>query len=206
MIKQKSGQQIQKLETTQTPVLETAFKGPRDSQINAEDDIYEKIQSSEEAADYKENFEELTLKIETLNDKYVRLMAEFDNYKRRSARDYDHIVATANEALIKDIIEVRENFEYAFSAKDKGEKFVEGMELTFAKLNSILEKYGLEVYGKPGNAFDPELHNALIHSPHASIPHSHISDVHERGYKLKGKIIKHAQVVVSSGKPEQEED
>jgi molecular chaperone GrpE len=61
----------------------------------------------------------------------------------------------------------------------------------------------LEAYGEPGNEFNPEIHEAPMRAPHESIPDSHVTDVYERGYKLKGKIIKHANVVVSSGKPEE---
>ena len=151
----------------------------------------------------KIKFEEPSALIEALNEKYLRLMAEFDNYKRRSAKEHERLVEAANELLIKDIIEVRENFERAFKSHDRGDTFVDGMKLNYAKLNSILQKHGLETYGEPGDKFDPELHEALICAPHASIPDSHISNVLERGYKLKGKIIKHAKVVVSSGKPEE---
>jgi len=157
------------------------------------------------AAD-KKQIEELNTLVTSLNDKYLRLMAEFDNYKRRSAKEYERLIESANERLLKDIIEVRENFDRAFKSNDQGEKFVEGMKLNTAKLNSILEKHGLEVYAEPGHEFNPELHDALMRAPHESIPDSHISDVHERGYKLKGKIIKHAKVVVSSGKPEENTD
>jgi molecular chaperone GrpE len=154
----------------------------------------------------KKKIEELTEQIGALNDKYLRLMAEFDNYKRRSAKDYERLIEAANERLIKDILEVRENFERAFKSNDQGEKFVEGMKLNYAKLNSILQKHGVEVYAEPGHEFNPELHDALMRAPHETIPDAHITDVHERGYKLKGKIIKHAKVVVSSGRPEEKKE
>jgi molecular chaperone GrpE len=146
-------------------------------------------------------YEELTAQIESLNNKYMQLMAEFENFKRRNARDNERLVEIANEHLIREIIEVQENFERAFKSHAKGEKFVEGMKLNYARLKAILQKYGLESYAERGNKFDPEFHDAVMSAPHESIPDSHISDVHERGYKLKGKIIKHAKVVVSSGKP-----
>jgi molecular chaperone GrpE len=185
------------------------FEVSQTSQTSACDDSPEETKSFEVhelASDDKKKIEELSGQIEALNDKYLRLMAEFDNYKRRSAKDYERLVEAANERLIKDIIEVRENFERAFKSNDQGEKFVEGMKLNFAKLNSILQKHGVEVYAEPGHEFNPELHDALMRAPHETIPDSHITDVHEKGYKLKGKIIKHAKVVVSSGKPEEKKE
>jgi molecular chaperone GrpE len=151
--------------------------------------------------DKKKN-EELALQLVSLNDKYLRLMAEFENFKRRSNKDNERLTEAANEELIKDIIEIRENFSRAFKSNDHGDKFFVGMTLTYARLNAILQKYGLELYTEPGDQFDPELHEALMRAPHESIPASHIIEAPELGYKLKGKIIKHAKVIVSSGKPE----
>jgi molecular chaperone GrpE len=129
-------------------------------------------------------------------------MAEFDNYKRRTGQERDRLIEAADEQLIKELIEVRENFERAFASKDQGNKFVLGMKLNYAKLNSILQKHGLEAYGERGSKFDPEIHEAVLCAPSESMPDSHISDVLERGYTVKGKIVKHAKVAVSSGKPE----
>jgi len=68
------------------------------------------------------------------------------------------------------------------------------MKLNYAKLNTILKNHGLEAYGEPGNKFDPILHEAVMCAPNESIPDAHISEVLERGYTVKGKIIKHAKV------------
>ena len=202
MTKPKSGPQTRKQEITQdnaglNEVLQvsqtaqpTFDDNPKETQSFLKNDL-----GSEE----KIKIEEPSARIEALNDKYLRLMAEFDNYKRRSAKEHERLIEAANELLIKDIIEVRENFERAFKSHDQGDTFVDGMKLNYAKLNAILQKHGLEVYGEPGDEFSPELHEAIMSAPHASIPDSHISNVLERGYKLKGKIIKHAKVVVSSG-------
>jgi len=154
--------------------------------------------------DSETKIRELTEQCGAMNDKYLRLMAEFDNFKRRSAKEYERLIESANERLMKDITEVRDNFERGFKSNETGEKFTEGMKLIFSKLNSILHKHGLEVYGEAGEEFNPELHDALMHMAHDDVPEGHIIDVHERGYKLKGKIIKHARVVVSSGKPKTE--
>lgn len=155
-------------------------------------------------SDTETTIRELTEQCSSMNDKYMRLMAEFDNYKRRSVKEYERLVDSASERLMKDIVEVRDNFERGFKSKDTGDKFAEGMKLIFSKFNSILHKHGLEVYGEAGQEFNPELHDALMRTPHDNIAEGHIVDVHEHGYKLKGKIIKHARVVVSSGKPETE--
>jgi molecular chaperone GrpE len=151
-----------------------------------------------------EKIDELKSQLDAANDKYLRLMAEFDNFKRRTAKEYQQLIEQANEKLIKDIIEVRENFERAFKAHKEGadhKPFMDGMKMIFTKLDNVLHRHGLEVYCEPGQEFDPQLHDAMMKTAHEKIPEHHIAEVVEKGYKLKGKVIKHSLVIVSSGKP-----
>ena len=190
------------------PEQDALFEVEEVSKGNACDDEptvdEQEIGKKEPSMDAKK-IEDLTDRLAAANDKYLRLMAEFDNFKRRSAKEYERLVEAANERLMKDITEVRENFERAFKSNAEGDKLLEGMRLIFSKLNAILEKHGLEVYAEAGQKFDPGVHDALMRMPHGDIAEDHIVEVHERGYKLKGTIIKHAKVVVSSGKPPQQE-
>jgi molecular chaperone GrpE len=176
--------------------LETPLRNPHE-----DDSEWHPLLKTPSPAKPGKNYEGLAAQIESLNNKYLQLMAEFENFKRRNARENERLVDTANEHLIREIIEVQENFERAFKSHAKGENFVEGMKLNYERLKAILQKYGLESYAEAGNKFDPGLHDAVMSAPHQTIPDLHISDVPERGYKLRGKIIKHAKVVVSSGKP-----
>ena len=160
-------------------------------------------QKSERQKD-QEKINELKLSLEAANDKYLRLMAEFDNFKRRTAKEYQQLIEQANEKLIKDIIDVRENFERAFKTHKEGadpKPFVDGMKMIFSKLDGVLHKHGLEVYSEAGQEFDPQLHDAMMKSAHETVPEHHIAEVCEKGYKLRGKVIKHSKVIVSSGKP-----
>ena len=179
------------------------------SEINkssaCDDDDGDRSSEKEGSSSEKKKIEELAGQLVAANDKYLRLMAEFDNYKRRSAKEYERMIQVANEKLMKDITEVRENFERAFKSKADGENLLEGMKLIFSKLNTILQKHGLEMYAEAGQKFDPEVHDALMRMPHDKIEEGYVVEVHERGYKLKGNIIKHAKVVVSSGKPQKKE-
>jgi molecular chaperone GrpE len=137
-------------------------------------------------------------------DKYIRLMAEFDNYKRRTSKDYERLVELANERLMIDIVEVRESFERALAITDENKNFdtfFDGIKLIFNKFNDILKKNGLSVFTEVGDEFNPEIHDALMKSPHEEIPEEHIVQIYEKGYTLKKHVIKHAKVIVSSGKP-----
>ena len=146
--------------------------------------------------------EELRRELDAAGDKYMRLMAEFDNYKRRTAREYERLVETANEGLMRDIVEVRENFARALKNNPEegdAKAFVEGIRLIFNKFDEQLRKNGLEPFAQEGEEFDPQLHDALMKTPHDEIPEGHICDIFEKGYRLRGHVLKHARVVVSAG-------
>lgn len=151
-----------------------------------------------------ETVDDLKAEIKNWNDRYLRLMAEFDNYKKRSSREYQALVDSANERLMTDLVEVRENFERAVKNGEKSTDYnvlFDGIKLIFSKFDTVLAKYGLEIFGTPGEEFDPMVHDALMKAAHNEVPEDHIADIYERGYKLKGKVMKHARVIVSSGKP-----
>ncbi|MDR2579219.1 MAG: nucleotide exchange factor GrpE [Chitinispirillales bacterium] len=144
----------------------------------------------------------LKQELDASRDRYLRLMAEFDNYKRRAAKEYERLTESANEKLMLEIVEVRENFERALKAGESGGDFApffDGMRLIFAKFEEVLSRNGLTVFAEPGEPFDPAVHDALVNTPHPEIPAEHIAEVFERGYRLKDKIVKHARVIVSSG-------
>ena len=139
------------------------------------------------------------------NDRYIRLMAEFDNYKKRTSREYERQVDSANEKIMLEMIEVRENFERAIKSGDTGSDYAalfEGMKLIFNKFDSVLNKNGLEPFAVSGDVFDPQIHDALMNAPKEGVSADHIADVYEKGYRLKSKVIRHAKVIVSSGEPQ----
>lgn len=157
----------------------------------------------------KDPIEALKEELERQKDKYIRLMAEFDNYKRRTSKEYEHLVESANERLMLDVIEVRESFERALAMAGKNEDyktFLEGMKLIFTKLDENLKKNGLEVFTEIGNEFDPGIHDAMMKTPHNEIPEDHIVEIYEKGYTLKNHVIKHAKVIVSAGVSSEGED
>jgi molecular chaperone GrpE len=144
----------------------------------------------------------LRQQVEAGKDRYLRLMAEFDNYKRRSGKEYERLVSAANEKLILEMVDVRENFERALKSGGAGGEFApfyEGMKLIFAKYDEVLTRNGLTPFAAAGEPFDPMIHDALMKAPNAQIPADCVAEVFERGYRLNDKVIKHARVVVSSG-------
>jgi molecular chaperone GrpE len=172
-----------------------------DAEKKAEADNTNETEAQEAAV---ETVDDLKAEIKNWNDRYLRLMAEFDNYKKRSSREYQALVDSANERLMTDLVEVRENFERAVKNGEKSTDYnvlFDGVKLIFSKFDTVLAKYGLEIFGASGDEFDPMIHDALMKAAHNDIPEDHVADIYERGYKLKGKVMKHARVIVSSGKP-----
>ena len=145
---------------------------------------------------------ELAEQLAAQKDKYVRLMAEFDNFKKRTAAEYAKMIESANKAIVDDLIEVRETFERALTAEAQAdlEAFREGVQLIYGKFDEVLTKHGLEAFGEVGEKFDPALHDAMMKQPSEDVEAEHIAVIFEKGYKLKNNIIRHAKVVVSAGR------
>lgn len=142
-------------------------------------------------------------KISEANDRYIRLMAEFDNFRRRSAREQLDIIETANGKLLEKLSEVLDNFERAFATENKSsdlETFEKGMQMIHDQFAKVLTDSGLEQIDPQGEEFDPNCHEALMQQPSEEIPEGHVITVFMKGYKLKNKILKPAKVIVSSGK------
>ena len=138
------------------------------------------------------------------HDKYLRLFAEFENYRTRSAKEQLEIINTANGKLLAKLSEVKDNFERAFAEENKtGDlaAFEKGIRLIQEQFNKVLEESGLETMDPIGQPFDPNLHEALMNQPSETVPEGEIMQVFQKGYKIKNKLLRVAKVIVSSGKP-----
>ena len=137
------------------------------------------------------------------NDRNLRLMAEFENFRRRSAKEQLELIEVANGKLLEKLSEVQDNFERAFASENKAkdlDAFEKGMQMIYNQFAKVLTDAGLEQIDPTGKEFDPNLHEALMQQPSDTIPEGHVVTVFQKGYKLKNKILKTAKVIVSSGK------
>ena len=131
------------------------------------------------------------------SERYMRLMAEFQNFKRRAAREKTDIHAYANEKIISELLPVLDNFERALSTStDDIEGYAKGMELIFQQLRTALEHAGLEEIPALGEEFDPNVHNAVMTEDSDEQEDGHVSKVLQKGYKLKDKVIRPSMVAV----------
>lgn len=151
--------------------------------------------------------EALAAKIEeckAINDKYLRLAAEFENYKRLAQRDQRDQIKFGNEQLLKELLPVVDNMERAIKAsRDNGgiSALIQGVDLTLKQLLATLAKFGVQPVETVGQAFDPTAHQAVAHVPSDSVPYNHIVDEFQKGYRLHDRILRAAMVSVSSGSP-----
>jgi molecular chaperone GrpE len=136
-------------------------------------------------------------------DKYLRLFAEFENYRTRSAKEQLELISTANAKLLTKLSEVKDNFDRAFAEENKtGDlaAFEKGMKLIQEQFGKILTEFDLETIDPAGEVFDPNLHEALMNQPSETVPEGSVIQVFQKGYKIKNKLLKTAKVIVSSGK------
>jgi molecular chaperone GrpE len=149
-------------------------------------------------------FGKLQDELQDAKDKHLRLLAEFENFRRRTSKESFELIATANAKLLGKLTEVLDDFNLAFDPKHKTEKAEDrekGMSLIYNKFKNILSDEGLTEVDPAGQEFDPNLHEALMQQPSDTVPENHVIQVLQKGYKAKNKILKHAKVIVSTGKP-----
>ena len=161
-------------------------------------------QPADQAPESSESAEDvLKAELAAANDRNLRLMAEFDNFRRRSAKEQLELIETANGKLLEKLSEVQDNFERAFASENKAqdlEAFEKGMQMIYNQFAKILTDAGLEQIDPTGAEFDPNMHEALMQQHSETVPEGHVVTVFQKGYKLKNKILKTAKVIVSSGK------
>ena len=173
---------------------------PKNSEENVVVDSEESISSDNLNSENKE--EDWQLKFAEMNDRYLRLYSEFDNYRKRSARERVEFAKTAASDTFTAILPVLDDFDRAAKAMENAEDIAvvkEGMQLIYHKFRSILISKGLEEMNAQGETFDADFHEAItsIPSPDDSMKGKVVDEV-EKGYSLNGKVIRFAKVVVGS--------
>ena len=137
-----------------------------------------------------------------LNDKYLRLAAEFDNYKRLAQRDQRDQIRFGNEQLLKELLPVVDNLERAIKASRNGgspDVLIQGVDLTLKQLTGALTRFHVKPVETIGQPFDPATHQAVTSVESEKIPEQHVVDEFQRGYRLHDRILRPAMVSVSTG-------
>ncbi|MFO7936139.1 MAG: nucleotide exchange factor GrpE [Kiritimatiellia bacterium] len=139
-----------------------------------------------------------------IKNQYIRLMADFDNYRKRQSREREEFVKRSNERLLADLLPVLDNLQLALKKVDDTEDpFATGVKLVYDQFCSVLKNCGMEPIEALGEDFDPERHEALSYIPSPTVPANKVIDQFRCGWFINGHLMRAAQVVVSSGKPEE---
>jgi len=141
-----------------------------------------------------------------LHDKYLRLHAEFENYRRRTARESLEQARRGEFKVLGSLLGVVDDFDRAIEGGEgqEAQAFFAGIKMIHDRFNRLLADFGLKTVGAVGDKFDPELHEALMKQPSDSVEEDRIVAVFEKGYAAGDRILRHAKVVVSAGKSEEE--
>ena len=187
---EQSSQDINEIEITEADEEESG------SGINVE----EEIEAGNTDEEQSKESDELESRLEQLNDKYVRLFAEYDNYRKRTAREMTNLIETASENLITSLLPILDNLDRATehrSDKTSLEEYAKGIALIEDQFRDILARAGLEPLNATGEPFDPNLHDAVLQMESEEHGSGVVIQEVEKGYLLNGKVIRHSKVVVS---------
>ncbi len=133
-----------------------------------------------------------------LNDKHLRLMAEYDNFRKRSQREKEAIFPEAVKTAVEAFVPVVDNFERALTVQTADEEFKKGMAMIYTAMQDALKKLGVEEIAAKDQPFDPALHNAVMHIEDEALPENTVCEVFAKGYKLGDLVIRHAMVKVAN--------
>ena len=192
MRKRMSEEQKKEAQTPEDEVKKEA--GSAEATETPEEDNAPEADKTEEKSE--EKAEE---KADDGNEKYVRLMAEFQNYKKRVAKEKNDIREYATEKLVMELLPVLDNFERALaaSAEDDPAGYAKGMELIFTQMVTELQKSGLTEVEAEGQDFDPTKHNAVMTEENEELESGKVSKVLQKGYALNDKVIRPSMVAVT---------
>ena len=142
--------------------------------------------------------------LDRFRDLAMRTQADFENYKKRAAREKEEGIKYANTSLLERLIPIVDNFELGLSAaRSEGEEspIYSGMSLVLKQLNDFLAENSLQPIEAEGKKFDPKLHEAIAHEPSREVPEGTVIRQTRRGYRFKDRLLRPSSVVVSSGSP-----
>ncbi len=177
----------------------------QEEQLTTDDEQKESVRDQENAEIVPPDQEKDIKELQEAKDKYLRLYAEFENYRRRVNKDKEELVKYGNEALIYELLPVVDNLEMALqhaSDEESSSGLVQGVELTLKELMKTLEKFGLSPIEADGRPFDPSVHHAMSQVVREDVDEKIVVEEFRRGYLLKEKVLRPSLVAVSK-KPSQ---
>lgn len=174
-------------------------KKDKDMEQAAEQETPVEPETAEASAAPEQTPEEtLQASLKEQEDKYLRLLAEYDNYRKRSQKEKEHAWSSSKADTIKEILPVYDNLERALKQETADEAYAKGVEMIMTQFKTVLEKLGVEEIPAEGQPFDPQVHNAVMHMDDDSLGENVVAEVFQAGFRMGDKIIRHAMVKVAN--------
>lgn len=192
-------------EVLEFPEDEVEKKAETEEAESASDETVETAEAEDaETSEGDASEEDKDAELADLKDRYVRLLAEYDNFRRRTQKEKEEIYAASVAEVVKEWLPLVDDIERAVASSENMdetsvEKVAEGIKLIGKQAGSVLGKLGVEeISGKEGEAFDPNLHEAVMHVEDENFGEQQIAQVFQKGYTCKGKVIRHTVVKVAN--------
>ena len=193
-------------EETKQPVEETPETAPEQEAPQTEETAEKKAKAKKKKEKgytfTKEQVEQMELAVKQLDsvkDQFVRLTAEYDNYRKRTTKEKDNIYQDAKADTVKAFLAVYDNLERAVAAEgDENSPHKKGLEMIFAQYKDILKTLGVEEIPAKGQPFDPEKHNAVMHIDDENFGENEVAQVFQAGFQMGDKVIRYAIVQVAN--------
>ncbi len=151
-----------------------------------------------EAAPVEDKAAALEAELKEKSDRILRLQADFENFRRRTAKEKEELAAVITQNILGDLLPLLDNFERAMAVEQSdGEAFQKGVEMIFTQLREVLDKHGLQSIEAEGQTFDPNFHQAVMRVEDSDAPDGTITQVLQKGYQAKGRVIRPAMVQVA---------
>ena len=173
--------------TAETVSEETADKVAAEKETKTDDTETKKL---------KEQLEKTEKDLAAANDKYLRMIAEYDNYRKRSQKEKENTYTEAYGDAISAILPVIDNLERAL-AYSEGDSLTEGVKMTLKQFEDTMERLGVKAFGARGEEFNPEFHNAVMQTEDEELGENMIAEVLQKGYSKGDKVIRYAMVKVT---------
>ena len=174
-------------EAAEQPVEETTETEAEPAEVTVEDVPAEEDDTAALEAQRKEK-----------SDRILRLQADLENFRRRTAKEKEELAAVITQNLLTDLLPLLDNFERAMAVEQTdGEAFQKGVEMIFTQLREVMEKHGLENIEAEGAPFDPNVHQAVMRVENPDVEDGTITQVLQKGYQAKGRVIRPAMVQVA---------
>lgn len=167
----------------------------KEKQETPVEETLEQAEKTQQEAPETEQWEE---KYNAEHDAYLRLAADYDNFRKRTAKEKDQLYTSGKAEAVEKLLPVYDNLERAMNQPTEDAAYKKGVEMTMTQLVAILNGLGVEIFGNVGDSFDPNIHNAVMHTEDEEAEENTITQVFQKGFKMGEKIVRFAMVQVAN--------